>query len=276
MNSHHSFVRSWLESIFGDSGDPIPSYEVSESNLSFLYELSSLSQSRTREAQLLGNLHRKQISEYKAESDRLNKALGVVGLDPHRLSGPVEKFAEVLTDLSLVLDLDDPSENEVCLRLSEIQVRSSGIPVRDLRLVKSQKEEKKKLLEALKELSQNQVNLKTIEANSRRHEENSQQSKKKLLFMEQKQKEYLRTLEKYDALLKRNGFQKELQHDVLVVLKKQLDSLKETYAPLKSKLDSYEELPPNLELAMVKVAEAQKGLDDLTNELTEEISALHV
>ena len=83
-------------------------------------------------------------------------------------------------------------------------------------------------------------------------------------------------MERYETLLKKNGFKKELQHDTLVQLKAQLDSLKEAFTPLKSKLDSYEALPPNLELATVKVAEAQKQLDDLTNELIKEISILHV
>jgi chaperonin cofactor prefoldin len=47
-------------------------------------------------------------------------------------------------------------------------------------------------------------------------------------------------------------------------------------SPLQAKLDSYQQLPPNLELAMVRVAQAQNELQELTHELTKEISDLHV
>ena len=73
MNSMHTFVRSWLESVFtADSGDSsIPNYEVSEANLAALYNLASLSQSRSKDGLLRTQLQTTQTAEYKSETNRI-------------------------------------------------------------------------------------------------------------------------------------------------------------------------------------------------------------
>jgi len=46
--------------------------------------------------------------------------------------------------------------------------------------------------------------------------------------------------------------------------------------PLRGKLDGYRGLPPNTPLALAKLAETEKELEDLTYLLTKEISEFHV
>ena len=103
------------------------------------------------------------------------------------------------------------------------------------------------------------------------------QMKKKIVFMAEKQKEYSRMEEKLSVALRMSGYRKELSHDAIVDLKSSLDVARDSeLKPLKSKLDSYRGLPPNVPLAQAKVAEAEKELEDLTLALTREISSLHV
>lgn len=103
------------------------------------------------------------------------------------------------------------------------------------------------------------------------------QSEKKLAFMKEKQKEYARTIDKYEALLNKTGANsKEISHESIVQTKRDLEAMEETLAPLKAKLEGYQELPANLDLAKVKVAEAQKELEELSHQLTKEISMLHI
>ena len=83
--------------------------------------------------------------------------------------------------------------------------------------------------------------------------------------------------ERCSAALKMSGYRKELNHDAIVELKASLDEARENeLKPLKAKLEGYRGLPPNSQLALAKLAEAEKELEDLTASLTREISSLHV
>ena len=101
--------------------------------------------------------------------------------------------------------------------------------------------------------------------------------KKKITFFVNKFKEYARMEERCSAALKMSGYRKELNHDAIVELKANLDEARENeLKPLKAKLEGYRGLPPNSQLALAKLAEAEKELEDLTASLTREISSLHV
>lgn len=101
--------------------------------------------------------------------------------------------------------------------------------------------------------------------------------KKKIAFFTEKFKDYARMEERCSAALKMSGYRKELNHESIVDLKSTLDEARELeLKPLKVKLEGYRGLPPNSQLALAKLAEAEKELEDLTASLTREISSLHV
>ena len=100
---------------------------------------------------------------------------------------------------------------------------------------------------------------------------------KELGFLMEKLKDYTKAGEKYASILKKNGYKTEISHEAIMKMKKNLDELEQTeLKPLKTKLEGYKGLPPSIELAQAELMEAEKQLERLTNEMTEEISALHV
>ena len=124
------------------------------------------------------------------------------------------------------------------------------------------------------------------------------QSAKNYDFFKEKQREYGKSAERAESVIKsKSGFGKELAHEKIVALKKELAMTEsEILAPLRSammsstnklhqfnsivtlrlKLESYRDLPPDVCLARVKVAEAEVELSALTNVLNQQINAMHV
>ena len=79
MNSQHSRVRSWLESLFPE-GD-VPSYEVTEANLAALSSLADLAEKKRADARVLREAAQVQSREYRAEAEakarRVHKCSGI-------------------------------------------------------------------------------------------------------------------------------------------------------------------------------------------------------
>jgi hypothetical protein len=96
-------------------------------------------------------------------------------------------------------------------------------------------------------------------------------------FMTVKQKQYAAEEDKLAKALRMSGFRKEVSHEAILDLKAKLDAAESAeLKPLKAKLESYRGLPPNSQLALARLAEAERELEELTLALTKEISSLHV
>lgn len=273
MNSQNEAIRSWLTTIF-DKSEDIPHYELNPENLAVLAEFVSICQERERLEKNRQDLLRRQKEEYKAEADKLEKVLGLV--DSRGLTSQSQVLLDVLAQVASLLDCDDPTLSELSILVLELKAKLSKIPVQMHHKQTKMKDLQAKTVRVLRDLSQNQVKLSTIEKEMKKSKLNTQQSEKKMDFLKEKQVEYAKTVAKCESVLQKNGYQSELEHETLMVMKEQLDELQNTLKPLKAKLESYQALPPNVELAKAKVAEAQAQLSDLTHQLTSEISTLHI
>ncbi|TRY63898.1 hypothetical protein TCAL_07263 [Tigriopus californicus] len=273
MNSQNEAIRSWLATVF-DKPEDIPHYELNAENLSVLMEFASACQERERLEKNRQDLVRRQKEEYKAEAEKLEKVVALV--DSPGLNSQSQTLVDILAQVADLLDCDDPSPNELSLLLYELKAKVSKIPVQMYRKQNKLKDLQAKNVRALKDLSQTQVKLGTIEKEMKKNKVNTQQSEKKMEFLKEKQVEYAKTVAKYESVLHKNGYRPELEHEALMAMKEQMDDLQNTLKPLKAKLESYQALPPNVELAKAKVAEAQAQLLELTHQLTHEISTLHI
>ncbi len=157
-----------------------------------------------------------------------------------------------------------------------MQSQTALAPLDHWRWRRADAEARKKQLDTLKESCQNASYLKSVEISSAKKIEADSHSRKKIEFMTEKQREYAKTAQRLETSLLRSGLKKEVCHESLVAAKEKLDALETELKPLKLKLESYKELPPDVELAKVKVAEARQELAELTQKLTSEISMLHI
>jgi hypothetical protein len=276
MNSQLGFVRSWLSSLFGS--DDVPSFEVNETTISALYEVAKMSVERQKEQKALTELLRVQTNEYRAETKRIMRVMTALGIsDGHAAAiGPVKKFAEILAEVAQLLDVDDPDIANLSIALADVQMKTSRIPLDDFTMKRKEEEEKTLRLQALQELHQHEKVLITSEAEVKKNVGYASQVKSKIEFVARKQNEYAESASKKKRELQKSGVSSEVEHEALVTMKAELTAMQQRLEPMRAKLNGYQQLPPNLELAKLKVAEAQKELDELTQKLTEGISALHV
>jgi HAUS augmin-like complex subunit 1 len=189
----------------------------------------------------------------------------------------MSRLLDVLSEISFELDIDDPKPAQLSLLLSELQLECAKIPMDQFERNRREEEKKENKLRALKDVSRNTRVMQSVSNEVKRGQVSSSQSTKKLEFLKEKQREYGKTSERAESNLRKAGFSKEVMHERLVELRVELDEAeKEVLTPLRRKLESYRDLPPDMELARVKVAEAERELERLTHALTKEIQVMHV
>jgi len=208
----------------------------------------------------------RQIAEYAEENERLEKLL--LTLTGGETSSSLSKAIEVFTDLLSSFDMDEPNFEALEDHLLDLQIS------RSTRLLKEEN------LDALVSdsipLMQSNINLKEttekLERKAKGLADTEAQMAKKGTFYKEKQKEYLKKLNKLETGLEANSV---VEHHKIVQLGEALDEKQKLRDSLKAKLDSFMELPPDIDLAKLKVAEARKELESLTEDLTRDLLAIN-
>ncbi len=195
----------------------------------------------------------------------------------HQLPGPAEKLTEVLAEVAQILDVDHPEEVAISLALGEVLDKTARIPLEDLEREEEEKELQKGRLSALERVSKSQDQLRAEEKEAVKRKDRAAQAAKKAAFLREKQRDYARAAAKHEQELGRGGMRTELRHEKLRAAAEEVAKLEEEeLAPLREKLRGFQSLPPDLELAKLKVAEAEEELAELTQKLTSEINMLHI
>ena len=273
-------VLKWLEGLF--EGETIPQIDTTdELRIKNLYELQQQCNETLRDVNILTDFKKLQTLEYQKETERMSKVINDAGIFLETKSSleddQLEKLVNVLGDAADLLGVDNPTEDDLDIALANLRLKASDTHV--FELTKQQKAEKEKIemLENNSKLSytENALAYENKEAKHRLLTINN--LRKKTGFMMEKLKEYSKSVEASKYNSKKNGLRKEILHENILKLKKELDDIEEDdLKPKQLKLMGYNGLPPSLELAKAKVAEAENQLDELVRELTKEISALHV
>merc|ERR1719195_652931 len=99
-------------------------------------------------------------------------------------------------------------------------------------------------------------------------------TRKNYNWMQDKQKEYLRTQDKYVTTIRKNGFNKSHSHEAIVNQKKKLEDIIEKTKPIQSKIDGYKGLPASMELAQATLAEKEQLLNEMKQILEKEVEKI--
>ena len=67
------------------------------------------------------------------------------------------------------------------------------------------------------------------------------------------------------------GFQDHLSHESIVALSQQIDQLNTQIQPLDEQLKTYQQLPPDITLARIKLSEARQQLIELEDQFAHDI-----
>lgn len=291
MNEKHREVRDWLKLFYED--EKIPIYEITEDSVDILNEFRLWEREKNRDSELILESRRNEREEYEAETKRINQLLkGILkeedeehhriedGSNSHHNSSsihlnPKSSLLTILVESARLLEIDNPTEESLIMDLNDLLARSSTLPLRERRrrFVKDEIQKAKIENLTLNDAAKSALVKAEKEAESSREAIRSRSSKSE--FFAGKQKEYAKMAEKYKHHLKKY-LKPEYKHESLTDIKGKIDSLSLELEPLKDKLDAYQELPPSLELARVKLSEAKNELDQLTQTLTKDISELHI
>lgn len=274
MNEKHREVQNWLEGLFG--GDPVPQFEINPRTVEILHGIMRKNQQQDNAASILVEDHQQKAKEYSVETERMSNILKKIGLSPGSLSQSGTASLRNLTNVALLLDTKDASNSSLLLALSE----SAQVP---RRIQEAHKMEQKMSSELTAKTKTGLIRanalkkaLDALEERSKYQGPELEKKAKQAGFLQSKGQEYKNRIHELKNELKLSGADPALLHRTLVRKADGLKELRTKLHPIRAKLDSYQELPPDLELARVKVEEAKRDLGLMEEELSQQIDLMHI
>jgi len=212
--------------------------------------------------------------EYESEGARLQNILDFVGLPAHVLSSAGKASLKNLTDLASVLKIKDAQESTYCISLLRLK---EEIERTEEEIIEKEKDVEKlnhKLVTCKENLKQindfyqnkNEASHVNIPLLQKRQKETHSMHQKCVKYEEQmsemkEQEDVIRNFKKF-------------HHETLVQLHQDLMDMKTELQPFEEKYKRYKTLPPDINLAKVKVAEVKRQLILLEQKLQCDIDAL--
>jgi len=267
ISTKYAKVRHWLES-FGD--DIIPNYEVTEETITYLHKMCEHNKKMDKLTKLLlGDINVK-CNEYQMEINLMKELLEGVGLPVYTLSTAGKSSLKMLSQLASVLKMKDVKKSSYLLALNDFSSKQSNIF----------EELSKKQADITSQLSQAKSTLNSLETMSSNYQRLAECSAVDVPLADKKEREIERMEAKSDSYErqlsddKKNmnvNVEKHLHHGALVRLNEELKCLKEELKPLQTKYQGYRSLPPDIQMARVKIEETKRYMKKLESELQADI-----
>jgi len=247
-----------------------------EETVDDLHRLMQHSKDREQDLKLLMDFQRHQIAEYERESERMIKVLDSCGISDLKLPALFNN-AGIVAKVAHSLGLDNPSKAEMQGKLAEVRLEAVKVPLKKYILAKQVEGERAETLRSLEALQRTELAHKFQSEEAASDAVEVKKLRQKTAFILEKQKEYSRLVERFGAILERNGFRNEIAHDQLLAKKAELDRIREEeLEPLKQKLAAFKSLPPDFELAQAKLAEAESKFEELNIHMMKRIAAMEL
>ncbi|XP_003725805.1 HAUS augmin-like complex subunit 1 [Strongylocentrotus purpuratus] len=274
VKEKHREVRCWLEEVFGDH--TVPQYEINVKMVVMLHDLMQRCKERDTDKQILIDDLNDKTTEYHGEEKRLSSIVENVGLSPSSLSQSGNVSLRTLTNVAQTLQLQVTSASNYYLAMMNL--------TRELVALEDKRQEEnlsnQKLFNKTKIAMIKTESLKkamvSLEEQAKEEGPKLEDRMRQTGFYHSKSREYDNQLESLEVKLRETGVEPSLYHQSLVALSQELESLDTRLSPLKAKLDSYQNLPPNVPLAKVKIEEAKRQLMAMEAELSRNIDMMHM
>jgi len=274
LASKHQKIRVWLESIFVDNN--IPQYEINEETIDYLYKLYKHQQKMDHLTKLQIDDGVLKTKELRSEASRLQEIIDSVGLSVYTLSNSGKSNLKMLTDVALALEIKDVKKSSYCLALYDLNQQITlltnevAAKQRDLNKLIKQTENSLKHLEKITIYYEEASNNSTVDTPVR------DKRIKECESLRSKSQKYQSQIREFEKDQQFQHIDKQLHHEALVKLSEQLEELKTELQPLQKKFQSYRSLPPDINLAKVKIEEAKRELSKLDSKLQTDIDLLNL
>mmetsp|Transcript_18858 Transcript_18858/g.26371 ORF Transcript_18858/g.26371 Transcript_18858/m.26371 type:complete len:295 (-) Transcript_18858:1-885(-) len=274
-------VVKWLHKFY--TADTVPSqlFEINESTIGLLYKLSLINDFKDQQYKVLRDIFSEVNIEYHSETlrlQRINQQLGLQNLskvqsqsfDEDNLQEfhlSIVKSIQTLSELALGLDLKDTNMSSFFIGLSELLDNTSTLEI-DLN---SKKVENGKLLRTVQRALATMTNLRSLldQLDSQKDTILAVTETKiaNIKYFQSKSSEYQTQLAGLKQTLHESGFSPDIFHQTLVKLSQELQDIQKSIQPKLIQLKSYNDLPPDTTLALVKLEEARHQLSVLEDQL---------
>ncbi|KXJ22669.1 HAUS augmin-like complex subunit 1 isoform X1 [Exaiptasia diaphana] len=273
MDQDHIKVKLWLEDVIQE--DSIPQYEINSKTMSILTQLAERNKRINSDTEIVAEDMRQKAVEYDLEAQRMQKVLDYLGLSLSSLSQSGDHSIKILSDIALLLGLKDCTSSSLLLGIIN-QSRTLN-KVLDDRAEESSIYSKliSKTKSALVQANSLQRTFESLEEQHTLHKPVLEKRSHETEFFHNKAKQYHKIVREAEEYQKSLRLESSIFHENLVKKSEDVNYLKEKSKPLKDKLEIYQDLPPDLSLAKVKVEEAKLQLARLEEQLSSNINMLH-
>ncbi|XVE86492.1 hypothetical protein DITRI_Ditri18aG0038200 [Diplodiscus trichospermus] len=263
-------VKAWLTSQFDAAGKEVPDFEYTSRSIAYLYNLATVSQAKTQAANIVANDFRQKAAEYRSQAARIREILENVGLAQESLPSNVVASAQVLANVSNLLNIRDTELSSFLVAMGDISLRKTGVEEKRAKVHKESKTLLEYTRKAIARLTYLKRTLAQLEDDVAPCEAQMENWKTNLGVMASKERQYMQQYNNYKALLNRVGYTPEINHGVLVEMAEHRKDLDKKTKPILDTLRSYQDLPPDKALAALAIedkkrqyAAAEKYLEDV-------------
>jgi HAUS augmin-like complex subunit 1 len=266
-------VQEWLESVF--AGDQVPDYEITQRVVDQLWQLATACRERERRVEAVVDDLEQKTREYAAETERLRSVQDWVGVSMPGLSETAQRCVQSVAGTAVALGARHCSDTSLCLSLTGLLERQATLTARESKMQRESERREEELRhaiitqatqkQALAEFSQQL----SAEAGSVNHQ------KKNAEFFAKKSSQYQKLITSLKSELQQAGYSETLSHAALQQTSMEIEELQAKLEPLRAQLSSYQGLPPDLDLAKVKVEAARRQLVRLEVELSRCLDLVH-
>ncbi|XP_065911751.1 HAUS augmin-like complex subunit 1 [Dysidea avara] len=270
LEEKYAFVQQWLSSVF-DGEQKISDYTINSQTIDLLYEAAVEAEEDRRRVQLVAEGYRQRAEEYKAETKRLQGLHKHIGINQSDMSEEARKAIEDTVTMAVNLDLKDCSYTSFLLAVSDRKRKQAQQAERELKDKRKTERQLERSEKAGTTANHYHQMLETFQQQKQQQEQVKEEKLQYVEFLKQKSEQYQSQINKMKEELSRNGYQSSLSHSSLLSVSQEISELRKQLNPLKEKISSFQNLPPDMSLARVKLEEARRELALLEDKLTNNV-----
>jgi len=267
-------ISYWLGSLL--DREKIPDYEVNEFTIGTLSTIMNSNMELDSIVKILIDEVNRQNEEYEAKAHILREKLADIGLTSDFFSQASLRNLKTLSDVALHLKLKDCSYSSFALGMGEISNEIGECSSEILKHEKAMIRLETCIAQTVKEKDALRSSLEMMHIQSVTEEPTLEKRRKEKLFLKVKAKEYSTVIQDIESLNHKNGVDKDLFHSTLKLYQREMMAIRSQIDKLKGSLSQYHNLPPDISLARVKIAEARQELQHLEGELYSSLEVLNL
>ncbi|CAG8564933.1 10584_t:CDS:2 [Paraglomus brasilianum] len=250
-------IDQWLNDLYKDT--PLPLFERNPDTAAALYEMALFNKEQDAAAELVRENRTMHRIEYVEEDKRLQEILKVIGISKNDLSKNGECAIRTLSSLAITLGLGDVEQSSYFRALAQLNIDSE-------RTQRSRNMTKRTIEEFENQIQEASLRLERLNTNKWDfvEEQKLKEWKKNSCLLTRKSCEYgnrlLHLQKQYESMGVEEG---GLRIENLKQIEKNVEALGELLETKRQKLQIYQEMPPDLQMAQLKLDHAREALVEL-------------